>query len=383
MSTSSISRANRGRVLAELVYSLGVSRAELAARTGLSVATVSRAVAALDAAGLVTQGAEERTLGRPITLVRLADRAAGTLVMDVADHHTAIAAISLSGTLLWQETIPVDPEVRGAARLDHSLEMVDRGVACWPEGTRMLGIGVSVPGPVDEDGTVDFAPAVEWKRVRLGPLIHERTGVPVSVQNDANLIAVAESEFGRARERRALFALAVFDGIGSGIVVDGTLLEGADGASGQIGRMLFTPDSIQNVYPGFGDMESRLGTPAVRERAAAAGVEIDPSADVWREVLVDRPRLDPVAKEFASDVLDEFAYALTNVCALVNPDTVVLAGYFAPIADHVGPELHRRLTGRVLHVPEFIAESTTIRGTLLGAALGAQRAYGPLEQLLD
>nr|NLD40693.1 ROK family transcriptional regulator [Actinomycetales bacterium] len=383
MSTSSISRANRGRILAEIAYARGLSRAELAERTGLSLATVSRTVAALAAAGLVHQSEAERTFGRPLTLVRFADDAAASLVVDVADHHTEVASVSLSGAVLSREKVPVGPGLTADERLEHTLTTVDAAVRAWPDRTRLLGVGVSIPGPVDSNGMVDFAPALGWNRVNLGPILRERLDVPVAVHNDANLIAIAEARFGAARHRRALFALAVFDGVGSGIVVDGKLWEGADGASGQIGRMLLSLESVQHIYPGFGDLESRLGTQAVRERATAAGVQLDPGGDVWRELLVELPARDPAAARLASQVLDEFAFALINVCALVNPDVIILAGYFAPIAEYVGLELRRRLTGRVIHVPEFLPESTELPGAVLGAALGAQLAFGPLEQLLD
>ncbi|OKL50112.1 hypothetical protein BSZ39_13085, partial [Bowdeniella nasicola] len=83
-----------------------------------------------------------------------------------------------------------------------------------------------------------------------------------------------------------------------------------------------------------------------------------------------------------SQVLDEFAMALVNVCALLDPEVIVLAGRFSALADFLIPELSRRLEGRVLHVPHLIGESTPIPGALLGASLVAEAEFGPLEQLL-
>ena len=193
MSTSSISRANRGRILAEIAYARGLSRAELAERTGLSLATVSRTVAALAAAGLVHQSEAERTFGRPLTLVRFADDAAASLVVDVADHHTEVASVSLSGAVLSREKVPVGPGLTADERLEHTLTTVDAAVRAWPDRTRLLGVGVSIPGPVDSNGMVDFAPALGWNRVNLGPILRERLDVPVAVHNDANLIAKVEA----------------------------------------------------------------------------------------------------------------------------------------------------------------------------------------------
>lgn len=383
MTTSALARINRGRLLRALAHSEPRSRAELAEETGLSVATVSRAVASLSALGLVTQSeAADPTGGRPRTLVAFGDGAA-TLVVDVADRHTEVAAISLTGETLERRLEEVEAGQDPEARLTHTLATIDAAVAAWPPGRRLLGLGVAVPGPVDESGVVEFAPAIGWREVPLGPLLRERLGIPVAVHNDANLIAVAESEFGAEPRPRSLVVLAVFDGVGSGIVVDGRLWEGATGASGQLGRMLLTLPAVRNVYEGFGDLESHLGTGAVAARALDVGIALDPAGDVWGQLLVELPPTDPRARELASDVLDEFAMALVNVCALIDPEAIILAGRFAPIADAVIPELHRRLTRRVLHVPRIFPQTTPVPGTLLGAALAAERAFGPLEQLLD
>lgn len=381
MSSQSTTRRNRASVLAAARAAGDASRAELASATGLSVATVSRAVAALiDAGLLVEQSAVGPAGGRPLGRVRVDDAAATVLAVDVADHHTTLALVDLGGTVRWSERLddaPAGPDERLAHTL-HAIETAWRS----PRRRPPVAIGVAIPGPVQADGTIDFAPALHWHGIHLGDLLRQRLAAPVAVGNDANLIAVAEARWGEHREATSLMALAVFEGVGAGIVEHGRILEGSRGFAGQIGRMLVGPDSIERLYVDFGDLESQLGSAGLVRRAAEAGVElaagVEPFAATFGALGEDSP-----AGVLARRVLDEFAVALANVCALLDPEVIVLAGRFAPLAGIVVPELERRLTGRVLHIPRLVPATTAGDGALLGAAAIAVDAFGSLERLLD
>lgn len=373
-----MSAANRGAILRALLETPGLSRAELAARTDVHVATVSRAVIQLAEAGLVrTATSPHAARGRPKDLLYVAPDAGYVIAVDIADFHTETAIVSLTGELTDRVRHEAGHLPR-SQRLDHALEVIDAAVRS--AGTRrLMGIGVSVPGPVYADGTVDFAPALDWRAVPLGQLLRDAHGMPTAVGNDANLIALAESHFGDARDAQALIAIAVFTGIGSGLVFKGQLWDGAHGASGQVGRMLLSGEASRQAFPGFGDLERHLGGEGIERRALAAGIRLDPRGNVFEELFL---RADsPGAKALADEVLAEYAMMLINVCALMDPDAIVFAGAFTQIADFVVPELTARIEGKVLHTPRLLTESTA--GTLLGAAVIAQAAFGPLERLLD
>ncbi|MFA4841323.1 MAG: ROK family transcriptional regulator [Agrococcus sp.] len=382
MSSQSTTRRNRASVLAAARAVGDASRAELASATGLSVATVSRAVAALiDAGLLVEQSAVGPAGGRPLGRVRVDDAAATVLAVDVADHHTTLALVDLGGTVRWSDRLddaPTGPD----ERLAHTLRAIE---GAWRQpGLRRapVAVGVAIPGPVQADGTIDFAPALHWHGIRLGDLLRQLLGAPVAVGNDANLIAVAESRWGEHREATSLMALAVFEGVGAGIVEHGRILEGSRGFAGQIGRMLVGPDSIDRLYVDFGDLESQLGSTGLVRRAAADGLALPDGVEPFAALFAavgERSRAGALARR----VLDEFAVALANVCALLDPEVIVLAGRFAPLAGTVIPELERRLTGRVLHIPRLVSATTASDGALLGAAAIAVDAFGSLERLLD
>lgn len=381
MGSESTSRRTRAAVLQAVRDAGETTRADLAERTGVSVATISRAVAQLiDQRILVEELLVGDHGGRPLGWVRVRARAATVLAVDVADHHTSIAVIDLAGEVVHREVesnVPSDPE----QRLDHTLDAIERQWRRAREADGAVAVGVSIPGPVQSSGHINFAPALQWQDVPLGETLRARLGVPVAVSNDANLIAMAESRWGAHRESVSLVALAVFEGIGAGIVEGGALIEGSRGFGGQIGRMLVGRESIDRQFLDFGDLESQLGSVGLQARARTAGLCLDPDAEVFAALFAPQAG-DAVDEDFVAAVYDEFAVALANVIALLDPETIVLAGRFAPITDAVVPELERRLTGRVLHVPALVPPSTSIDGALLGAAASAWDAFGPLDRLL-
>lgn len=381
MSSHSTTARNRAAVLASVRSAGESTRAELAEITGLSVATVSRAVAALiDAELLVERSAVGPAGGRPLGRVRVDDRAATVLAVDIADHHTTISLVDLGGTVHSSERLE-DPPVGPEERLAHTISAITDAFGKRNQLHPPVAVGVAIPGPVQADGTVDFAPALHWRRIQLGALLRDALGVPVAIGNDANLIAVAESRWGAESGATSLMALAVFEGVGAGIVEAGRIVEGSRGFAGQIGRMLVGTDSIDRLYAEFGDLEMQLGATGLVRRANDAGVALaiddDPFASLFEHLGERTP-----AGDLAHRVLDEFAVAIANVCALLDPEVIVLAGRFAPLVGVVVPELERRLTGRVLHLPRLVAASTPDDGALLGAAAIALDAFGPLEQLL-
>lgn len=380
VSTRAISRANSVRIMEALRSRGPSSRADLAAALGVSVSTVSRLVSSLLAAQLV-QTLDERnaTGGRPLGLLRLHPAAGTTLAVDVADHHTEVALVAIDGSLISCSHHPAAAITNPNERLEHTLALIDEAYAA-ARASRCLAVGVSIPGPVTAAGVVTFAPALNWHNLPLGPMLTRRLGVPVAVANDANLIAIAESRCGAHAAAGSLFVVAAFDGIGSGIVVERTLWPGYAGCSGQIGRMLLNVDALSHVYVGFGDLERQLGSVGVADRAARLGLSLPADAEVFAALFADT---DPRAVSLTAAVLDEFAAALVNVCALLDPEVIVLAGRFAPLADRLADEFGRRLVGRVLNVPLIAPTSTPYAGTLVGAAQVGFDALGSLEQLLD
>lgn len=108
----------------------------------------------------------------------------------------------------------------------------------------VVGIGVGVPGQVDESGTVVLAENLGWKNVPLVQRLKEETGLPVKAENDANLAALGEFRMGSGKGCRSMMLVTLGTGVGCGIIVDGRILAGAHFAAGEIGH-IHVNDRIQ------------------------------------------------------------------------------------------------------------------------------------------
>jgi N-acetylglucosamine repressor len=215
-----------------------ISRAEIARETALQRSTVSAIIDDLQTDGLVEEiGEGESTGGRPPTLLRL--RTAGAIAIGVAltPSRTTIATSDLVGRVMDQKELPTDPDpVQTFARvIDCIQEFLSQ------KNGFIESIGVSLPGLVDPStGTAIYVPYFKWRDLPVAKMISSATNLPVSIDNDANAVALAELWFGRPEvsDARDFILVLVSEGVGTGIVFDGQVYRGERGAAGEFGHMI-------------------------------------------------------------------------------------------------------------------------------------------------
>jgi glucokinase len=157
----------------------------------------------------------------------------------------AAIGIDIGGTKLAAGAVGPDGAVLSRARRDTPADDVDGILAAVgdvvaelaPDGG--LPIGVGAAGLVDADGAVRYAPNLEWEDLPLRDVLAERLGVPVTVDNDANVAAWGEFRLGAGREASSsMVMLTIGTGVGGGLVLDGRLVRGASGMAGEMGHMV-------------------------------------------------------------------------------------------------------------------------------------------------
>jgi predicted NBD/HSP70 family sugar kinase len=212
-----------------------ISRAEIAHETALQRSTVSLIVEELRVDGLIEEVSGESTGGRPPILLSLRTADAVAIGVDLGTKRTIVAASDLVGRVLEQETFETDSDSKKTTR-----EIVDRARRLIKNNNGTIeGIGLSLPGLVDPEGKELFIPTFKWRDLPLAKDISSATGLPVTMDNDANAAAQAELWFGRPeiREVRDFILVLVEDGVGTGIVFDGQVYRGENGAAGEFGHM--------------------------------------------------------------------------------------------------------------------------------------------------
>jgi predicted NBD/HSP70 family sugar kinase len=218
-----------------------ISRAEIAHETALQRSTVSLIVEELRIEGLIEEVSGESTGGRPPILLSLRTADAVAIGVDLGTTRTIIATSDLAGRVLEQEQFETDPDAEKTTK-----EIIDRARKFIRDNNGTIeGIGVSLPGLVDPEGKELFIPGFNWRDLPLAKEISAATGLPVTMDNDANAAAQAELWFGRPeiREVRDFILVLVEGGVGTGIVFDGQVYRGENGAAGEFGHMTIGRDA--------------------------------------------------------------------------------------------------------------------------------------------
>lgn len=262
------------------------------------------------------------------------------------------------------------------------------------EDGQVLGVGVAVPGHVKaKEGLVKWAPNFkdQWKDVPIASLIENHLGLPVQIGNDANLAALGEFRFGAGRAVRHLVMVTLGTGIGGGIIVDGKLLDGADGGAGEIGHMVINPGG-RGGNSAFGSVEGETQRDAIIERAARK-IQEGYATSLGERVDYNRFALTPaiIAEEaqkgdaIALEVFEETGYYLglcvTNLIDLLNPEMVVIGGGIAQAGDIILDPIRRTVTATAIRslakscriVPAELGDNAGIFG---GAAIILQEIAG-------
>ena len=212
-----------------------ISRAEIAHETALQRSTVSLIVEELRIDGLIEEVSGESTGGRPPILLSLRTADAVAIGVDLGTKRTIVATSDLAGRVMEQETFETSSDARQTTKqiVDLARKLIKRN-----NGT-IEGIGISLPGVVDSHGKELFIPTFKWRNLPLSSDISAATDLPVTMDNDANAAAQAELWFGRPeiREVRDFILVLVEDGVGTGIVFDGQVYRGENGAAGEFGHM--------------------------------------------------------------------------------------------------------------------------------------------------
>jgi len=214
-----------------------LSRSDLIGRLGVSSSSVTRVVRSLLDEGMISEtGAVSSTLGRPPVQLELNAQYGHLVAVSCEGEQLRTGLYDLHGVEVRANTITLGDQFLDIAIITKSIDAVQRdaGVA----GNRLLGIAFSVPGVVDtRTGVVSEAPDLRWKEsVPLQALLEGIYGVPVTVDNDVNLMVIAEREQGGAVGADDVVYLYLGRrGVGAGIISGGRLTQGGHGAAGEIG----------------------------------------------------------------------------------------------------------------------------------------------------
>ncbi|MDX2705502.1 ROK family transcriptional regulator [Streptomyces sp. PA03-6a] len=363
-----------------------VSRAAVAAEVGLTRATVSTLVDELLAAGLLVELGTQRpgTVGRPGTALALNDTGPAGLGAEVGVDHLAAVAVDLRGTVRARARVEADNRGRPAPEVLRELAALVGGVRqeARAAGLSAAGLTLAVPGLVGRDRQVVMrAPNLGWEDVDAAGWFDRAGGdclagarIPVTVENEANLGALAELWLGGHEGVTDFVHVSAEIGIGAALVVDGRLFRGARGFAGELGHVPVHPTGPRCSCGARGCLEQYAGEEAVL-RAAGIAPERPDALKALQAAAVEG---DPAALKALAAAGQAFGIALSGAVNLLDPQAVVLGGTLASLApwlrSAVERELGRRVTDRQWRADAVRVSRLGREGVLLGAAYSVVRS---------
>jgi predicted NBD/HSP70 family sugar kinase len=345
VATSETARDINRRIVLNLIRKhQPVSRADLSRFSGLQRSTVSAITEQLITDRWVAEGAvNDLPRGRKPVFLHLNSQRAGIFGINVRPFVTNMALANLDGQFIVQETLPTPATAE--AFVEQVSARIHDLMAQHPE-MAYEGVGVSLPGRIDlPTQRFVFAPNLAWGRADLKPQLEAATGLPVELENEANACALSEFWFGGQNEgTRNLIAVAVSEGIGVGMVLNGQLVRGPSGLAGEFGHISIIEGGPKCACGNFGCWEvyaSNLAAlryhneskPAGSRRNGAAAAPVTDFDELIKHAEHGNPRANEAIDRMAQHLGAGLAMLVTGLA----PDVIVVVGEVTRLWDRVGP----------------------------------------------
>jgi glucokinase len=355
------------------------TRAEIIQATGLSAPTVGSLTSHLIRTGVISDlGTAPSRGGRRPGLMEFNARHAYIAGIDLGPTRTRLAVADLRGKPIARQIITTPSDIKPhlmLGRIAAALRALMEQARVPAE--RLVVVIAGAPGAVNLDkGTVDMAPNLNgWTDVPMLKVLQQELETTVLIENDVNLALLGEHWQGAAQGHDTCAFIFVGTGIGSAILIDGTLHHGHSFMAGEIGVMCMAREYLERDFGSRGCLEMLAGLDALRARWPLEAQE-DPAG--WFAALLQRSETgDQEARRAIEETTDLIGIATANVAAVVDPSIVVLGGaMFAqaqPLVDAVRRVVHRISRTKFEVVLSALGKEAPLAGCLLIGAMEARR----------
>jgi predicted NBD/HSP70 family sugar kinase len=330
---------NRVAVLRLISGSGPIARVEIAEQLGLSPATVTAVTRQLLDRGLVRVADRSPSKGgRPRMLLELVGGAATAFGVKIAPDHLVGVRVDLDAEVLEQFEQPLD--VTAADAVERIGAVLETWIGPASSGSRLLGLGLGVPGVIDADRGVS-APMIGWEQLPLAQLLQERLGVRVLVDNDVNTLAVSERLYGRGRNVEDFLTVTIGRGIGLGIIAGGDIYRGFGGGAGEFGHVTVREDGPLCTCGKHGCLEALVADPAlVAEAQRRKLLSRRDGIDRLRE-LADSG--DVSAREIYGQAAAILGRSVADLVNVLSPQLVLISGEGTQAWRHMAEDFERSL----------------------------------------
>ena len=351
------------------------TRLEIADELGLSAATVGRAVTRLIRQGLVSEDTGRTgASGRPRGIITFKHDAGAVIAVNLGAQWCRGVVTDLAGATVAEDARPTRGHGSPYATLLAAIASLRTKAAT--SGLADPVLAVSVPAILDlQTGDAIDGPNLDWDHFDLLARLRTDVGIPVTVENEAKLTALAHAWRGDGRGVSDFAVLSIGTGVGGAVVADGQLLKGAHNAAGEMGYLLVDRSQVGRSMAGrLGGLESVLAGPSIARRAqelraasdggAGKGATAELSAKAVFEAAASG---EPIARQVVGEVLDHVAMAVVGFAVAVDPERVILDGAIGRALEPYVAEIVARVAPRLPNPPQIVASQLHPNPRLVGA----------------
>ena len=361
-----------------------VSRSELSRLTGLSATAAGAIVASLAVKDYIyDNGTGESMGGRKPVLIELKPDSHFSVGIDIDVDFMAFSLIDITGRIVCEGSTPLASNMPDAVASQAAGYLKELLPGYFTDMSRLLGIGVSVPGMVDSDThKVVLAPNLGWKDVDIGRMLGGYMGVPVYVENEAMASAICENWLGACRDEENFVCINIKSGIGAGIFAGGRLYRGAGGSAGEVGHIVVDENGPRCGCGNYGCLETMASTGRIvkkvgrmlRQGMASCLNEAANVEDVGIDAIVEAARGgDEAAKEVLLESARFLGIALSSLVNTLNPSRIVLGKDFVKYGDLVMDRIKSVVDCKALKLAsskvEIMTSAVGEKSSTLGAAI--------------
>ena len=392
-SFENMKQLNVSMILRLIKENAPVSRAQIAAMSGLTAATVTNISQKLLESGLITEcGVRESGGGRPAVDLRLNPSAHYEFGICFAPGLVEVVLSNFEADVISSESVEVR-EKKPEAVIATAVGIIEAMIKSFKLKRKLiLGAGVAVNGIVDvTKGVSVFAPFYQWRDVPLQSMLEKELRFPVFIENDTNAMAIAERWFGLMRDYSAktdvdesFIALNIGNGVGAGIMINDRIYHGCSFAAGEIGHFVIDENGALCSCGKRGCLESLVSLPAIEKNvrkkiaekapeAANSVLNVDP-VKITIASICDAARGGDV---FASGIVRkagrDIGYAIANLLTSLNPSRVIIGGEIINAGDVFFKEIRETIRKETL---EILCSPLEILPSHLGKYRAARGAVG-------
>ncbi len=367
-----IKEINRVNIVNILRTEGETTKQEIAKTLGLSIPTVTTNIQMLMEEGLVTEAGVARSTGgrKPVILHFEAD-ARYSVGVDITPEKIRLVLVNLDLAVL--DEIAIDFKVKDA--FDETMNRVYDQVALLIQNNdidkdKVVGIGISLPGLVDEDQKVlENAPNIQVRDYSFLPF-QKKIGLSVNVENEANIAAFAEASIGAGRNKSNMVYVSITDGVGTGIIIDGHIYKSSHKKAGEFGHMRISDETLQCNCGRTGCWELYASKRALL-RYCSEGREkpLTSLDDIFKKVSSQENEVRRGVERYTESLF----IGIENIILGLNPEYVIIGGELGRYSDMLIQQIgssHKLKSSYIEYEgTKVLFTELGDRGALLGAAL--------------